>query len=450
MIKTTTKNKTDFVIKAAFDEKSLNKDVIKKDNVITEFISNKESVIYLGKKDSLNLDKMRAAARAIATSPRALQVDVKSFVTKKMDEAAVVTALVEAHIYINGEIYTDKTNKKEKPKTINLLGLTATGKKAFEIAKLETETRNWARSFQVMPPNKLNSVNYANELKKALSAHKNLTVKVLNKKQIEENKMGLLLGVNRGSEYEARVVIAEYKGNPSSKEKTVYVGKGIMFDSGGYNIKTGKFMQGMKFDMSGTAIVAAAMKLIANNKPKSNVSIVLPLTDNMVGTKAQTADAVQTSMNGKTVEINNTDAEGRLILADGITYAVRKLKATRIVDVATLTGAVLSALGNTYVGVWATEDKDWTAVSKAAEAKGEAIWRMPFHNDFLKYIKGSKIADLRNTDYTGMGGSSSAAMFLKEFTEDVPYIHMDVAGTADVNGEATAVMVKTLAELANG
>ncbi|MCK5867274.1 MAG: leucyl aminopeptidase family protein, partial [Mycoplasmataceae bacterium] len=236
---------------------------------------------------------------------------------------------------------------------------------------------------------------------------------------------------------------------PSSKEKTTYVGKGIMFDSGGYSIKTGRHMSGMKYDMSGSAIIAGAMKLISKNKPKANISAVLMLTDNSIGTSARSVDGVDISMSGKTVEVNNTDAEGRLVLADGITYAIKKLNTTRIIDVATLTGAVLVALGNTYTGVWTTEEKDWETVSKAAKVKDELVWRLPFHEDFDKYIKNSKIADLRNTDFTGKGGSSSAAGFLRHFTEGKPFVHFDIAGTADVNENATAVMTKTLAEAAN-
>jgi leucyl aminopeptidase len=201
-----------------------------------------------------------------------------------------------------------------------------------------------------MPPNILNSIEYAKKLKNEFSNFKNVDVKVLKKDEIKKLKMGLLLGVNRGSEYEPRIVVVEYKGNPKSKEKIVYIGKGIMFDSGGYSLKPSLHIKGMKYDMSGTAIVAGAMKIIINNKPKVNVSIVMPLTDNMIGTKAQTVDSVQTSMSGKTVEINNTDAEGRLILADAITYSIRKLKATKIVDVATLTGAIVVALGAAYTG----------------------------------------------------------------------------------------------------
>ena len=451
MIKNTTQTKTQFTLTAVYDEKSLNKDIVKNQNQVTEFVCKKEAFIYLGKKDKVTVATMKAVSAILAKTKRDYQIKVETFVTKTVSEEEVVTQLVEQHILANGDVYSMKTKKKEKHATINLLGLSAKGKKAFATSKHETEVRNWVRSFQVMPPNVLNSVNFAQKLKTEFTAkHKNVSVKVLNKKQITELKMGLMLGVNAGSAFDPRVVVLEYKGNPSSKEKTTYVGKGIMFDSGGYSIKTGRHMSGMKYDMSGSAIIAGAMKLISKNKPKANISAVLMLTDNSIGTNARSVDGVDVSMSGKTVEINNTDAEGRLVLADGITYAIKKLNTTRIIDVATLTGAVLVALGNTFTGVWTTEEKDWNTVSKAAEAKGELVWRLPFHEDFDKYIKGSKIADLRNTDFTGKGGSSSAAGFLRHFTEGKPYVHFDIAGTADVDEVSTAVLTKTLAEAANG
>ena len=449
MIKTITKNKTEFVLKAIFTKKGINKDVIQNKNIITEFISKKEAVIFLGDKNKFSKEDLVTLAKIIAKAKRGYQIDVPSLITQNVNEKFIVTSLVEEYILTNGDVFTLKTVKKEKPGDVNLLGLSKEGKETFKIATKESEMRNWVRSLQVQPLSELNSENYAVILKKELSKYKNLSVKVLDKKQIEALKMGLIIGVNKGSAHEAKVVIAEYKGNPSSKEKTVIVGKGIMYDSGGYALKPGRHMTGMKFDMSGTAIVAGAIRLIADNKPKANYSVVLPLTDNLIGKHAQKNDDVCISMNGKTVEINNTDAEGRLVLADGLTYAIRKLKATRLIDVATLTGAVITALGSTYTGAWTTVEKDWKEVEAAAAAKNELVWRMPFHADFERFIKKSPIADLRNTDMTGKGGSSSAASFLKEFTEGVPYIHFDIAGTADVNNNATGVLVKTLAELAN-
>ena len=450
MIKTTTKNKADFVLKAVFESNTLNKDVIKKTNSFTEFVSKKEVVIYLGKKESFKKETLKKVAQLVAKYPRNLQVNIKSFTTKSVKEVDIVRAFVEEYIYINGKITTYKTAKATKPSNINLLGLSAAGKKEFKETKEETEVRNWVRSFQLMPQNKLNSVSFANEIKKTFASIKNVSVKVLTKKEIQNLKMGLLLGVNRGSEFDPRVVILEYKGDPSSKEKTTIVGKGIMFDAGGYSLKQGAFIRGMKFDMSGAAISAGAMRLVASRKPKRNFSVVLPLTDNMIGKLAQLPDSVQTSMNGKTVEINNTDAEGRLVMADGLTYAIRKLKSTKVMTIATLTGAMKPTLGKTYTGTWATQEKDWEEFLRISKITNEPLWRLPLHDDYLAYFKTSPVADLFNTDYTGNAGSSTAAMFLKEFTEDLPFVHFDIAITAEADGKATGVLVKTLAKYING
>ncbi|MCK5866907.1 MAG: leucyl aminopeptidase family protein, partial [Mycoplasmataceae bacterium] len=249
MIKNTTISKTQFTLKAVYDEKTLNKDIIKNKNQITEFLSKREAVIYLGKKDKVTIETTKIVGSILANVKRDYQIKVSSFVTNKVSEEEIVTQFVEQHVLTNGDVFTMKTKKKEKKITINLLNLTTKGKKAFATSKVETEVRNWVRGFQVMPPNVLNSVNFAQQLKtEFITKHKNIKVKVLNKKQITELKMGLMLGVNAGSAFDPRVVVLEYKGNPSSKEKTTYVGKGIMFDSGGYSLKTGRHMSGMKYD----------------------------------------------------------------------------------------------------------------------------------------------------------------------------------------------------------
>ncbi len=206
-----------------------------------------------------------------------------------------------------------------------------------------------------MPPNICNSEFLAQKVAEDLEQYKNLKVTVLKKKEIEELKMGLLLSVNKGSVYEPRVVVIEYNGDKDSSEKTVMIGKGITFDSGGYSLKPSRSMVSMKFDMSGSAIVAATMKAIAQLKPKKNVSAIMCITDNRVNGDASLPDSVWVAMNGKSVEINNTDAEGRLVMADGLVYGAKVLNATRLIDVATLTGAMVVALGQTYTGTWATK-----------------------------------------------------------------------------------------------
>lgn len=445
MIKIKTQDKTKFILKATSDKK--NKDIIATKFAITEFVSKKEAVLYTNK--GLKKEDLDTLGQTLANAKREYQVDIKSFITKEVTEEMLVGALVEAYHFKNGKIYNVKTDKKAKETNLYLVNVSTNGKKAFAKAEVLAEAITYTRDLQVSPPNVLNSETYAKRVQTEFKKHTNISVKVLNKKQITDLKMGLLLSVNLGSAYEPRVVVLEYKGDSKSKEKTAIIGKGVTFDAGGYNIKTGKNMSHMKFDMSGSASVVGAMKAISALKPKSNVTGVLVLTDNMINPIASTPDAVFTAMNGKTVEINNTDAEGRLAMADGLTYAATKLGATRLIDIATLTGAALVALGHTYTGIWSTTDKAWKDVDQAAERANELVWRMPLHKDFIKYMKGSKVADLFNTDLSGMAGASSAAMFLTNFIEGKEYIHMDIAGTADVNGTAMGAMVKTLYEMAN-
>src|SRR5439155_17120918 len=200
-----------------------------------------------------------------------------------------------------------------------------------------------------------------------------IEVEILDKVQISKNKMGLLLAVNVGSHHEPRVVILRYKDNPGSKEILGLVGKGIIFDSGGYDLKSSPNLQGMKFDMSGAAAVCASFLSLMNFKPKINIAAVVCLTENVIGGHATLTESVITSMSGKTVEINNTDAEGRLVLADGITYAIQKEKVTKIITVATLTGACVLALGENITGVMTNNHIFYQQFSQASQKSQERI-----------------------------------------------------------------------------
>ncbi len=418
---------------------------------ITEFPNKKTTYIYLGEEGSFNYDSLKSAMKKIISlNGRDFEVNAKSFVSKKVTEEMVVNMFIDQHEYLIGEgLYSAKTVKKPKTFSITIFSNSSSMSKIASEALTLAQSVNLARRLQATPPNICNSEWLAKEMSEVLKTHgSKITLKVLNKKEIEAEQMGLFLSVNAGSAYEAQLVTAEYIGNPSSKNKTVYIGKGITFDTGGYNLKPSNFIQGMKYDMSGAAICFAAINTIIELSPKTNISIVLPLTDNRVSSTASLPDSIYTSMNGKTVEVNNTDAEGRLILADAITYAIKKFNPTRIIDVATLTGAIVVSLGSTYTGAWATTDKAWNDLSQAADNQNELVWRMPFHKDFLVNIKKSVLADYKNTDLSGQGGSCSAAMFLKEFTEDKEYIHLDIAGSAGKADEPTGIMVKTLVQLA--
>ncbi|CAI2167891.1 1487_t:CDS:1 [Funneliformis geosporum] len=235
------------------------------------------------------------------------------------------------------------------------------------------EAVNWARDLQDQPPNKLHAQEFAEEVKSKFGKSKNIEVEVLEKKEIEKNKMGLLLAVNAGSHHQPRVVILRYKGNPKSKDILGLVGKGITFDSGGYDLKPSQYLQCMKFDMSGAAVVCGSFFDLIQKKPKINVVAVVCLTENAIGGHATLTESVITSMSGKTVEINNTDAEGRLVLADGITYAIQKEKVTKIITVATLTGACVLALGENTTGVMTNNPKFYQQFFQASQKAQERI-----------------------------------------------------------------------------
>ncbi|MCP4337236.1 MAG: leucyl aminopeptidase family protein [Mycoplasma sp.] len=452
MIKTskTKSNLTD--LKGVFQDSQIPKSVNKKEMEYTYFPSDEIGYIYLGKRSEFTLKKLKKAIMVIIqNNKKGMNLEIKDFSNEEMTEEEIIKLFVETYEFETAVLWNKKTGDKKpkEPKDIIITDINSElSKKAFTESLILSESQTFARNLQTMAPNECNSETLAKMIESEFSEVQNISTKVLKLEEIKKMNMGLLLAVNSASNYEPRVVVLEYKGDPSSKEKTVMVGKGITFDAGGMNIKTGRHMLGMKYDMSGAAIVTAAMKAIASISPKANISIVAPLTDNVISNTAGLPDSVWTSMNGKTVEINNTDAEGRLVMADAITYGIRNLGATKIIDISTLTGAVLVALGQTFTGVWTTKDSDWELINKTAKIQNELVWRMPFHEDFGKYINKSLVADLKNTDLTGLGGSSSAAMFLKEFTENVDYIHLDIAGTAaDNNGKCFGPMVKTLAKL---
>jgi leucyl aminopeptidase len=259
-----------------------------------------------------------------------------------------------------------------------------------------------------------------------------LDIDVLDEARMKELGMGALLGVARGSDEPARLVILRYTpegAEPMGNDAEVIaiVGKGITFDSGGISIKPAEGMEKMKYDMSGAASTLAAMSAIAQLKPRINVIGIMPATENMPSGRAYKPGDVLRAMSGKTIEVINTDAEGRLILADAISYA-RKLGATRIIDLATLTGAVSVALGTINVGMLGNNQEFIDEVRAAAKEVGERFWQLPLDEDYREQIK-SDIADIKNSGGRN-AGTITAAYFLREFAEDVPWVHLDIAGTA--------------------
>lgn len=425
---------------------------IKKENgsFLIDKSTNKAYLYFEEKK--YNYFELKKQISKIFAVDSNIDIDLKSFVKNDLSEQNLIRLLISDFNFNEAKLF--KRNKKpEKVEEEKEFGINVVVENFSEYKELINEVSvisqavNDCRNLQIMPENFLNSEVLAEKIADDFKNIENLKVRVLTKAQIRELNMGLLLSVNKGSTHEPRVVVVEYKNNPESKEHNVYVGKGITFDTGGVNTK-GYHMGGMKFDMSGSVIVAYAVKAMAQLKLKVNASSVMMITDNRLANDASLPENIYESMSGKWVEVTDTDAEGRLVLADGLYYAASELKATQLVDVATLTGSLSYALGSVYTGIWSTDDKKWELFNQAANASYEKVWRMPLHEDFHKSNKESKVADLNNYSSSSKSDSNSAAMFLKEFTNDVPYIHCDVAFTADIKGEPQGVLIPTLVEFA--
>lgn len=273
-------------------------------------------------------------------------------------------------------------------------------------------------------PEKLAEV--AKDLEKISS---NVKVTIFDKKRIIKEKMGLLLAVNRGSFRDPTFIIIEYIGDKNSKDKTVLIGKGITYDSGGLSLKPSENMYTMKSDMSGAAAVLGVIYASAHLKLKRNVTAVIPATENSIGSKSYKPGDVYISYSGKTVEVANTDAEGRLILADAISYVVEKIKPQRIIDIATLTGAITVALGSEIAGLFSSDEELIKQLKKSSENTGELLWHMPLYKEYKSKLK-SDFADIKNVGDRS-GGAITGALFIHEFVkEDIPWAHLDIAGPA--------------------
>jgi len=292
---------------------------------------------------------------------------------------------------------------------------------------------NAARRMALTPANDMTPTHLAARAKE-LGKDAGLDVDVLDEKRMEELGMGSLLGVSRGSDEPATLSVITYKGDPSSTETLALVGKGLTFDSGGISIKPAENMHEMKYDMSGGAGVIAAMWAIGKLRPKLNVIGLVPSSENLPGHKAMKPGDILKAMNGKTIEVINTDAEGRLILADALCYA-RKLGATKIVDAATLTGACVVALGHAASAAISNDDAFVERFLTVVTGCGERYWRLPLYPDYEQQVK-SEIADLKNSAGRAAGAETAGA-FLKAFVGDTPWIHLDVAGTAYLDTESS-------------
>ena len=372
--------------------------------------------------------------RIAGTAVRALKSrGIRSFAFATPDGVAAeeaVRAIVEgAHVgNFDPDYYrSDRKDQKIDAITVVTSGDKATLEKAANEAQVIGESQNFTRDLVNEPSNRMTPTILADRAKK-MCAEVGLKCEVYGADKIKEMKMGAFWSVAQGSDEPPALIVMTYEpaGAPA-KPVLGLVGKGITFDTGGISIKPADGMEKMKYDMAGGATMIGAMRAIALLKPKVKVIGIVCATENMPSGKAQKPGDVQIAMSGKSIEIINTDAEGRLVLADGLYYA-RQLGCTHLVDAATLTGAVVVALGYTNAGIFANDDNMYERFRGANAKAGEKMWRMPLDEEYKEQIR-SSIADIVNSGGR-WGGAVTAAMFLKEFAEDTPWIHLDIAGTA--------------------
>jgi len=347
-------------------------------------------------------------------------------------------------------------NTYKKIKKENQLEILIPNKRNFEknISKLNSIEKgvNFARDLVSEPPNVLFPREYVNRLLKL----KKLGIKVTAYNEGKMKKLGMnsLLGVGQGSSKESFLVTLEWYGNKKDKKSPLsFVGKGVCFDTGGISLKPAKFMEEMKYDMAGSAVVAGLIKSLALRKAKVNAVGVVGLVENMPGGNAQRPGDIVKAYNGKTIEVLNTDAEGRLVLADALSFTEKKFKPKFIIDLATLTGAIIISLGEEYAGLFSNNDELSKKLYDTGEKVNEKVWRLPLHKNYDKLMD-STIADIQNINYSGGAGSITAAQFLQRFIDKTPWAHLDIAGmafskkAANLNpGGATGFGVRLLNQL---
>jgi leucyl aminopeptidase len=389
-----------------------------------------------GKREQTNPATLRKVAGAALRYLKTRGVHKLAFLVRENDLTAdAAQAITEGALTADFETDKYKTEKKND-KSIESLTVSGYGnaekdpvEKGIARGRTIADAQNFARDLVNEPSNKLTPRILADKAE-AMAKEAGLAVEVLDEKKISGLKMGALLSVAQGSVEPPRMIVITYTpANPKPGAPVIgLVGKAVTFDTGGISIKPSDGMEKMKYDMAGGATMIGVMRAVATLKPNVKVICVVPATENMPGGKAQKPGDIQTAMSGKTIEVLNTDAEGRLILADGIHYA-KQLGATYLVDVATLTGAVVVALANVNVGVFGS-DQAWTdKLLASAKAAGEKMWQLPTDDEYREFIKGS-FADIQNISSGKGGGAITGAMFLKEFSGDTPWIHLDIAGTA--------------------
>ncbi|QSS99410.1 leucyl aminopeptidase [Pontibacillus sp. ALD_SL1] len=416
-------------------------------------------VVGLGKKKELTSQKLK---KTFGRLFKQLQADgqsnstfvLNSFQTDQISEETAAEMLSEAMVIAPYQFENYKTTNKKPVTKMEHVTLLSDQQEASLKGSLEKgyalgHGANTARHLVQLPGNLLTATDLA-EYAVSMAEDYGFEKEILEKEDMERLGMGALLAVNQGSTEPPKMIVLKYQGKEKWEDVVGLVGKGITFDTGGYSIKPKDGIVGMKGDMGGAAAVLGAMEIVGRLKPKQNVVAVIPSTDNMISGSAFKPDDVITSLSGKTIEVLNTDAEGRLALADGITYA-KHHKADRIIDVATLTGGVIVALGDSMTGAMTNNDDLYEKVDRASKQVDELIWQLPYNEMYKQRVRSSELADLNNSPGR-KGHAIMAGSFLAEFAESTPWVHLDIAGTSQAEAAydlgpkgPTGVMARTLA-----
>jgi len=410
----------------------------------------------IGKREKLQPSELRKAVGAAVRLLKSKSVRKMALAIEgDCGASEFISAAVEGALL--GDFEPDRYKTANDRKSVDELRIAAsTGTSldggAIARGRILGEAQNFTRTLVNEPGNLLTPAKMADAARKMASEF-GLDCEVLPQERMAELGMRALLGVAQGSAEPPAFIIIRYKPDSAANSSHLgLVGKGVTFDTGGISIKPAESMEKMKYDMAGGAAMIGAMQAIAQLKPTMVVTAFIPCVENMPGGRAQRPGDIVAAMSGKTIEVINTDAEGRLILADALTYA-RQQGCTHLVDAATLTGAISIALGHLNVGLFSNNDAIRDRILAAAKAEGERMWSLPLEDDYKDYLK-SAFADLANVGGR-YGGAVTAAMFLKEFAEDTPWVHLDIAGTAWLDDNKpflakgpTGVAVRTLVRLA--
>lgn len=386
-------------------------------------------LVGLGKPEAFKIDTLRRAAAAVGRVAKKQKSKVLglSFPLWNNDPTASAQAIaegVELALYQDNRFKSDPEDKGSQVETVELLGFSGQ-EAAINRANQIVSGVILARQLVAAPANSVTPITMAETAQQIAQDH-GLQLQILEREDCEKLGMGAFLGVALASDLPPKFIHLTYKPEGAPKRKVAIIGKGLTFDSGGLNIKgAGSGIETMKIDMGGAAATLGAAKAIAQIKPDLEVHFISAVTENMISGKAMHPGDILTASNGKTIEVNNTDAEGRLTLADALVYA-DKLGLDAIVDLATLTGANIIALGDDIAGLYTPDDALAKEIEQASSESGEKLWRMPMEEKYFEGLK-SGIADMKNTG-PRPGGSITAALFLKQFVKDTPWAHLDIAG----------------------